>query len=190
MSKVKFGLKNAHYALATINSDGTATYGEPKKLPGAVSINLDPAGEATNFYADDQVYYTIDGASGYTGTLELALIPDDFRKDCLGETADAAGVLVESANNAPAVFALLFEFTTDDKALRHVMYNCTATRPSIAGSTKGETAEMSTETLNLKVSTIFNSSLDEDVVKAKADKSSSAYSGWYSTVYQPTSASV
>ena len=97
MSKVKFGLKNAHYALATINSDGTATYGEPKKLPGAVSINLDPAGEATNFYADDQVYYTIDGASGYTGTLELALIPDDFRKDCLGETADAAGVLVESA---------------------------------------------------------------------------------------------
>lgn len=189
MAKVKYGLKNCYYALATIASDGTASYGSPVRLPGAVSLSLEPSGENSVFYADDVAYFTTGGSTGYTGSLELALIPDDFRKACLGETEHDTGILVETSDAAPAPFALLFEFTTDDKALRHVFYNCTASRPTISGKTKGESAEPSTETINLTATSIINAALDGSIVKAKAQSTASAYSSWYTSVYQPVGTS-
>lgn len=189
MAKVKFGLKSAYYAKATIADDGTASYGTPIRLPGAVSISLEPAGENTTFYADDIAYYTTGGSTGYTGDLELALIPDSFRKDCMGEVEDETGILVEASDASPVPFALLFEFTTDENALRHVFYNCTATRPTISGQTKGESAEPSTETISLNATSIQNAKLDKAIVKAKAQSTASAYADWYTAVWQPVAES-
>ena len=186
MAKVKFGLKNAYYAMATIAPDGTATYGTPKKLPGAVSVSLEPAGESTSFYADDQAYFVTGGNIGYTGSLSLALITDDFRKDCLGEIETAEGALIENSDASPKNFALLFEFTTDDKAQRHVFYNCTATRTAISGQTKGESTEVSSETINLTATSIYNAANQMQIVKAKVEGSAAAYDNWYTAVYQPT----
>ena len=57
-NKVRFGLKNAHWAKMTgIGEDGKPTYETPEKMPGAVSLSIDPDGENENFYADDGVYY-------------------------------------------------------------------------------------------------------------------------------------
>ncbi|MCQ2549918.1 MAG: phage tail protein [Lachnospiraceae bacterium] len=186
MPKVKFGLKNCHYAKATIKEDGTATYGSPKRLPGAVSITLDPSGDASVFNADDIVYFTAPGSTGYTGSLELALIPDSFLEDCMGaDTTTEEGVLLEDADAVASPFALMFEFTTDEKAQKHVMYNVTATRPSIAGQTKGQTTEVKTETLNLTAGSIYNKAADKNFVKAKATAASAPYSKWYEEVWQP-----
>ena len=183
--KVKYGLKNCYYALATIADDGTATYGTPKRLPGAVALTMDPAGESTNFYADDSVYFSVAGANGYTGTLEIAMIPDSFREEALGETK-VDGVYIESGVGSSQPFALLFEFQSDENAIKHVLYNVTASRPSISGNTKGETVEVSTDTLNLTAATIHNAALNKDIVKARvADDEAAAYSTWYTSVYQP-----
>ena len=183
--KVKYGLKNCYYALATIADDGTATYGTPKRLPGAVALTMDPAGESTNFYADDSVYFSVAGANGYTGTLEIAMIPDSFREEALGETK-VDGVYIESGVGSSQPFALLFEFQSDENAIKHVLYNVTASRPSISGNTKGETVEVSTDTLNLTAATIHNAALNKDITKARvADDTAAAYSTWYTSVYQP-----
>lgn len=187
MAKIKYGIKNCHYAVATIASNGSATYSTPKALPGAVSISLDAQGDTSPFYADNIVYYTSVANNGYEGDLELALIPDDFYKDCLGYAADANSVLYEDAGAAPVHFALTFQFENDDGARRHVLYNCVATRPTLSGSTKEESIEPQTETISITATTIYDAGYDKDIVKASCTTTqTTAYNSWNSTIYTVT----
>ena len=190
-NKIKYGLKNVYFALATIATDGTATYATPVAFPGAVSLSLEPQGDNTPFYADNIVYWVGNGNNGYQGDLEVALVPDTFKKTILGEIQDAKAVLVEDMNAPINHFALLFQFEGDSKATKHVFYNCTASRPAAAGTTKGESVEPATETITITATSIHNASLNKDIVKASASESSDSttYNGWTSAVYSPTAAS-
>lgn len=181
-NKVKYNLKNAHYALLTIGEDGAVTYGTPVPMPGSVSLSLDANGEPENFYADGIAYYVINNNMGYDGDLELALIPEGFRTDVLKETLDSKGVLIENSDAELAQFALLFEFDGDVKHIRHVLYNCSASRPGIEGKTNEDSKEVQTETLTIKATP-----LSDGKVKAKTGDTTDAkvYADWYKTVYLP-----
>lgn len=183
-NKVKFNICNVHYAPITAAQDGTVTYGVPVAMPGAVSISLDPTGEPESFYADGIEYYVVNNNQGYDGDLELAMIPESFRTDILKETADANNVLVENANSETGSFALLFEFDGDIRKIRHVMYNCSASRPTIESKTNEEDKEVQTETLTVKARPLASG-----YVKAKTGDSTtdSVYADWYKSVYQPAS---
>ena len=182
-NKVRFGLKNCHYAKATFDEDGNVTYAKPVRLPGAVSLSLDPEGENENFSADDIVYYVLNNNAGYEGDLELALIPEEFLKDILHEEEDANGVLTENANNEFERFALLFEFTGDKNAIRHVLYCCSASRPSVEGETKEDEKEVQTEELSIIASALANGAVK---AKTSSNTSKAVYDAWYDAVYEPT----
>lgn len=186
-NKVKYNLKNTHYAMLTIAEDGTVSYGTPIPMPGSVSISLDANGEPENFYADGVAYYVINNNMGYDGDLELAMIPESFRTDALKEELDANGVLIENAQVELASFALLFEFDGDIKHIRHVLYNCAASRPGIEGKTNEDSREVQTETLTIKATPLANG-----MVKAKTGNTTSAeaYNNWYKAVYMPVTESV
>lgn len=181
-NKVKYNICNVHYAPIVKAEDGTVTFATPVAIPGAVSISLDPKGEPESFYADGVEYYVINNNQGYDGDLEVALIPESFRQDVLLETADANNVLVENSNSQTGSFALLFEFDGDIRKIRHVMYNCSASRPSISGKTNEEGKEVQTETLSIK-----SRSLPNGLVKAKTgdNTTNEVYAKWYEEVYQP-----
>lgn len=177
-NKVKYGLKNVHYAVVT-EVNGTVTYGTPKAIPGAVNLVLNPAGDPVEFYADDGVYFEESTNNGYTGTLEMALIPDHFRVDVLGEEIDTNGALIENANAKPKKFALMFEFDGDAKKTRHVTYRVSAARTNVEGATRTNTKEPKTETLNITA----RPALDTGDVKAKLEQGQTGYDTFYTAVY-------
>ena len=113
----------------------------------------------------------------------LAMITESFRTDILKEEADANKVLVENANSETGSFALLFEFDGDIRKIRHVLYNCSASRPTIESRTNEEDKEVQTETLTIKARPMASG-----YVKAKTGDSTTdtVYNNWYKTVYQPT----
>ena len=182
-NKVKYNLKNVHAAKLTKGDDGTFTYDTPQAIPGAVSISLEAEGDSSPFYADGIVYFRSTANNGYSGDLEIALIPEWFRTEILQEVKDNNGVLVEHSDVTESVyFALLFEFDGDIKAIRHVLYNCTASRPSIESETKEETIEPGTETLSLTADP-----REDGLVKSRTgdDTTDSVYRNWYQAVYVP-----
>lgn len=181
-NKVKYNLKNTHYALLSIDEEGVVSYGTPTPMPGSVSISLDANGEPENFYADGIAYYVINNNMGYDGDLEVAMIPENFRIEALKEIQDDNGVLIENADVELASFALLFEFDGDQKRIRHVLYNCSASRPSIEGKTNEDSREVQTETLTIKATPLASG-----MVKAKTGNATSAtaYNNWYKAVYIP-----
>lgn len=185
-NKVKYNLKNVHAAKLTESVvDGVTkyTYAVPQAIPGAVSISLDAEGDSSPFYADGIVYFRSVSNNGYSGDLEIALIPEWFRTEILQEVLDTNGVLVEKSDNAESVkFALLFEFDGDVRAIRHVMYNCTASRPSIESETKEDTIEPGTETLSLTADP-----REDGLVKSRTGDTTDAetYQNWYKSVYIP-----
>lgn len=188
-NKIKYGIKNVYYAVATIASNGSATYGTPEPLAGAVSLSMDAQGDQNTFYADNIAYFVSVANNGYQGDLELAIIPDKFRKDVLKEYETNNGkVLLEEADASPEHFALLFQFEGDANATRYCMYNCIASRPSAASQTKAESIEPQTETITITATSIYNASLDKDIVRAKTGESTTTtvYNGWFSNVYVAT----
>ena len=186
-NKVKYNLKNVYAAKMTeteLEGVKSFSYADPKAIPGAVSISLDAEGESSPFYADGIVYFRSSTNNGYSGDLQIALIPEWFRTEILQEELDAKGVLVESSNVTESVkFALLFEFDGDVNAIRHVLYNCSASRPSIESETKEDTIEPGTETLSITADPRA-----DGLVKARTGDTTdkTAYDNWYKTVYVPT----
>ena len=183
MPKVKFGFKCAYYSKLTVDEEGNPTYATPVKLKGAVSTSLAPTGNEVEFYAEDGLYYSDSANNGYNGTLELALIQEDFLKDILGEVEDSNKVLQENVTTSASPFALLCEFTTDDGAKKFCFYNCTASRPDLASKTTGESKEVQTETLNLKVRPNADGLVK---TSTKPDTKAEIIKNWYKSVYIPT----
>lgn len=182
-NKVRYGLEQVYYAVATQGTGGALTYATPVALPGAVNITLSAEGDSTPFYADNILYFQSTANNGYSGTLELAVVPDSFLTDVLGQTADNNSILVEKSGTPVVEFALLFQFEGDQNKTRHCMYRCTASRAEVSGATTEASITPQTETLNITVMPRIN----DKVVKSKCtDTQTAQYSAWYTQVYEPS----
>jgi phi13 family phage major tail protein len=182
-NKIKYGLKNVHVAVATEGEGGVLTYAAPVAVPGAVNLTLDAEGDTTPFYADNVQYWLGVANNGYSGSLELAMIPDFMRTDILGDQNDTNQVQVEKANAKPKQFALLFQFEGDANAVRHCFYRCMASRAAVNGATKEASIEPQTETLDITAMP----RITDELVKSRCDETTAPtqYAAWFEQVYEP-----
>ena len=185
-NKVKYNLKNVHIARLhekVIDGKMIYTYDKPVAMQGAVSLSLDSEGDSSPFYADGLVYFRSVTNNGYSGDLEVALIPEWFRTQMLQEKLDKNNVLIEKSVNEEIVkFALLFEFDGDEKGIKHVLYNCSASRPSLESETKQESIEPKVEKLSLTADPRV-----DFLVKARTGDNTDEeiFHDWYKAVYEP-----
>lgn len=156
-NKVQFGLKNFHIAPLTFTTNTSypgsqiPSFSTYTWIPGAVSISINPEGDATPFYADDMIYYVSEVNNGYTGTIELAYIRPSDAQLIWGDVVDGNGVHIETAyRNESKHFAMAFEFMNDSKHTRYVYYDVVFERPAINGSTTTNVKEPQTTTLNFR----------------------------------------
>lgn len=184
-NKVQFNLKNVHYAkLTTTEISGVVTnsWATPVALPGAVSISLAAEGEVTPFYADGVVYYRGVKNNGYSGSLEMARISDDFLQTILGLTLGGTSkVLTENAQTEPAPFALLFEIDGDADEQKYVLYNCSVTRPDLSGATTTDTKEPQTATLNVSAVPLSDGKV---FARTTADTPTATSAAWFTSVFE------
>ena len=181
-NKVKFGLSNVHIAKIT-ETNGAITYGTPFAMPGAVSLNADPEGDTTPFYADNIKYYIATSNQGYTGDLEIAMTPDEFLTQILGQVADTNGALFESADDVNARFALMGEIDGDAKKRRFVYFDCTATRPSAEMNTNEESKEPQTDTISITMSPRTTDKAIKAVIEPTEDNQA-VYDTFFTKVYE------
>lgn len=181
-NKVHYDLTNVHVAPLTMDlEEGTVTFGTPKRLLGAISMDLSAQGESVKLRADGMDYYVTESNNGYAGDLNIAMVPDWFRQEYMGDTlSEKDKVLVENAQATAKPFALLYEFLGDVSHRRHCLYNTTAARPNIKGENKDNQKEPDTEALSLTARP-----LPDGKVKASttADTPSSVYENWNKAVW-------
>lgn len=184
-NKIRFGLRNVHYAPYTEDEAGNIKYDTPVAYKGAVSLTLDPeSGDVVKFYADDSIYWQGAGSNdGYTGTLEMAsgAPQDEFDVAIMGYTKDAHGNIVENSDAQPKKFALLWEFQGDESATRYVAYNCLAGRRGLTGSTKEKDIDPATDSFDLTVAP----ATDTHNVQMKCPKTSDDYETFFDEVKFP-----
>ena len=183
-NKVQFNLKNIHYAKMLTSGD-IPTWAKPVKVPGAVSLSLDPQGEVTPFYADGIVYYQTVSNNGYSGDLEMARFPDQMMQDIWGFQLGEDGVLTEYNNKEASAFALLYQIDGDADNQFYCLFNCSATRPDPGSSTTTETKEPKTQTC-----TISAVPLEDNRVMSRTTSTTTeaVKKAWFESVYAPTAA--
>lgn len=175
-NKIRYGLSNVHVGKVTFEN-GTPTFGAPKAYPGAVNITMDPEGDSTPFYADNMVYYLHNDNNGYTGDFEMAYLYDWFETEYLGSKTSNEGMIIETADVKPSNMYIMFQFEGDVKATKHILYNVTAGRPSLEGSTKEDTTTPITTTI--PYTAIPLQTAVGNIVKGKVPASASNYDDFF-----------
>lgn len=194
-NKVKYGLKNVHYALVTetVATDGsgaiTSSYGTLKALAGAVSLSLSSSASKSVFRADNEDYFVSYGQGGYEGDLEVARVNEDFLKDVLNLVEDNDKILVESESSFKTTnyFALVFEFDGDAQATKHCLYKCSASRPNIASQTTGEGGQIDPQTESVTITAVPRADADHYIhIQTQDSTTTAAIAAWYTAVPVPT----
>lgn len=191
-NKYRYDVKNCYYCPGTRNADGTVTFDTSRirQEPGLMSIDMQAQGEISKTRADGIDYIIIASNNGYNGTLNFVKISDEFRRDCLAETADiTTGIQYEDADATPDPFALMGEFKGDQEGIRWIYYNCTASRPNQAGDNKDNMREPDTESISVQASPlpVTIDGTERNIVRGGVTKSSNAatYNQWFTKVCLP-----
>lgn len=187
-NKVRFGLKNVYYAVLTEGS--TNSWATPVAIPGAVNLTLDSNVASTDFYADNVTFYKTFANNGYTGSLEVARIPDSMLTDIWGMTKDGTSKIVyEKSGVKPKPFALLFQVDGDADNELNVLYRVLpGSKPTAGSQTTEESADPTTQSFDISALPLVTGSTAQlGLIKARSsdDTPTATKTAWFNAVPVP-----
>lgn len=146
---LKIGIKNLMIAPEKENEPGKYEEWVPEE--GITELSFEYTGEDSNFYADDKVYWVVSSTSGKSYTLSLAALSEWFQKTILGRNVDeTTGIMEETDADTYRKFAMSYEITTTGGVgIKHIDYGCLPSKPTSTATTKGESAEVQTESITV-----------------------------------------
>lgn len=181
-NKVVFGVSNLHFCTYTVGEGGTVTLGTPYKVPGTVNISLDADSEENTFHADNVTYWSGYSDNGYSGEIENALFPDEFKTQFLNYVAlDDGGIAqIKGMQNKPA--CMMFQIEGDAEGRRGILYNVALGHISREHATVEDTIEPQTATLPFRV----NGDNGTGIIRAAYGEDSSVYETIFTNPPVPT----
>ena len=176
-NKVLFGVSNLYVGLYNVAADGTVTLGTPFHVPGTVNISLEAESEENTFYADNVKYYSSYSDNGFSGEIENALFPDEFKTQFMNYVAlDNGGIAQIKGMQSKPVY-IMFQSEGDQEARRGILYNVSLGQITREYATTEDTIEPGTATLPFTV----NGDNGTGIVRASYTPASSAYNTLFTT---------
>lgn len=191
-NKVRYGLRNL-YRAEVKRTDSGVTFGDPVKMPGAVSATFTPEGtDAQEFHADDVVYHVVDGTNdGYSCELVVARVSDADRVALLGESVDDNGIQFETTDDKAPEYAYIMEMQGNFRPIAFCFHCGKASRIALNANTKGENVEVDTDTISVRFTGIELpwGSEKKNVVQChleKTEANAEKYMNFFNSVPTPT----
>ena len=181
-NKVLFGVSNLHIGEYIVATDGTVTLGTPYALKGTVNISMEPESEENKFYADNVVYWSGYSDNGYSGEIENAFFPDDFKTRFMNYKSLANGGIAQIKGEQNKKVYMVFQTEGDEKARRGIFYNVSLGQITREYSTTEDSTEPATATLPFTV----NGDNATGIVRAAYTDGSAAYTTLFTTPPVPS----
>ena len=149
----RIGLNNFRYAVATIGTNGTITYGSVKKPAKAISFSFEPTTSDAKLYADDTLAESDNRVTGGTCTMGIDRLDAETMAEILGHTYDDnTDEVVSNVNDvAPYVgVGRVVRIMVDGVQMFRATFlaQCKFAEPSADDNTMGESVEFSTYELS------------------------------------------
>jgi phi13 family phage major tail protein len=184
MGRIRYGIKNGYYAIATDDGTGKLTYDTPVAIKGIKSVSLDAQSDDIDESADNSEWYSGSDNKGYDGTVEFedTAACETFKNAVLGAKKDSmTGAVIENISDEAKEFAFGWETPyrgdTGESAVtgkRVWMLRCKAQRPSEGGESKN------VGTVSVKITALPR--LDTGDVKKSVVSSDTGYASFFSAV--------
>lgn len=151
MGAVTIGLRNLVFAelLSDDPAQGKATYGEVKRIAGAITATINPNASNETLFADDGPYDTASTIGQISLELNVADLPLDIQAELLGHTLTAQGVLIRKAGDTPPWVAVGFKSLKSNGKYRYTwLAKGKFALPEQANQTKGDSIQFNTPTIS------------------------------------------
>lgn len=150
----KIGLNNFRYAVATVSeSDGSITYGSPKRPGKAISFTFEPTVADAKLYADDSLAESDNRVTGGTVTMGIDRYDAETMAEILGHEYDSStGEIVSTINDVSPYIGVgrITKIMVDNvqKYRATFLALCKFSEPSASDNTMSESIEFSTYELS------------------------------------------
>lgn len=187
------GLDEMYYAKITSKDDADEVYDTPKKLAGAISVDIAKNIAEAMLSADNRTYYANKSFSNGTITINLADISDEALVDIFGAVKDSKGGIAFSGDKLPEPVALGFRAMKANGKYRYTwLLRVVFAPPGENVQTQGDAITYTTPTVTGTFSDQIKKAadghhyhqykMDEDAENADA----ATIKSWYTQVQEPS----